>query len=57
MKFHLEWLFLFHLMIPSAAYYASSVIKISDSSFDVSDYLRQAAQILNVVEPGNIQTF
>lgn len=41
-------------MVPSNAYYASSMIKISGKSADVAASLRQAAQILNVPEPGRI---
>lgn len=40
------------LIIPSSAYHASSVIKVDSKSLDISAALRQAAQILNVAEPG-----
>ena len=46
------WLSVFLLIIPSSAYYASSVIKVDSKSLDISAALGQAAQILNVAEPG-----
>ena len=41
-----------YVFVPCDAYYASSLMKISSRSFDTAAALRQAAQVLNVGEPG-----
>ncbi|UJR29536.1 hypothetical protein I4U23_010753 [Adineta vaga] len=50
-------LLLLHVCMPSSAYIASPLIKLSGRSFDTTGALSQAAQILNVPEPGNWNTF
>ena len=55
MKFTWTLLFLLHQLISCDAFYASPVSKVSSKLMnDVSDYLTQAAQILNVAEPGKM---
>jgi hypothetical protein len=48
------FLLLLHVFMPCTAYYASSIIKTDAKSLDVFAGLKQAAQILNVPEPGRI---
>jgi hypothetical protein len=48
------FLLLLHVFMPCTAYYASSIIKINARSLDTFAGIKQAAQILNVPEPGRI---
>ena len=48
------FLLLLHVFMPCTAYYASSIIKTDAKSLNVFAGLKQAAQILNVPEPGRI---